>query len=159
MPIAYTPFLRTDLIKKESYTYSLPNKSGTIALLDDVPGVELYQFNGYCEFIGNNIRGTVIFSFLNNDLGIYQEGVNSINSATAFGALISYLAKTNYNLATGFILHTNTYKTNKIYGITGSNNFFGVFTYDDEGNDEPYYQDMKGINYADCTLEVEKILG
>lgn len=130
----YTPLLRATNIGKGSYTYSLPNKSGTIALLDDVQGagggVELYQYDleAYISGGGDNLYDIWFTAkFFKSDKDIYQEGVNQISSMTSLNILISHIIKQNqqYENATGWCDQNNVGEY-LIYGVTYSTRYNSI---------------------------------
>lgn len=138
---------------------TLPNKAGTIALLDDVPEA-VYLFNGEITFSGGNVQsGRVIVQFLHEGLDIFQEGGNLISSATNFDILVSHLRKGGVQIATGTLTLSGQGVLN-IYGITYDNtNGFTFFCINSSGERVNVSKNQNGVSLASGYIFATKILG
>lgn len=143
---------------------NLPNKAGTIALLDDVQEAksELYLFDFDITFAGGERRGQCTGQFLHDSLDLYTEGLNSINSSTSFDIFVSHLIKSDSQIATGKMIKNDASTYAFITSIAYDNEKgFGFIGYEGVTNISPIaiYKNQDNINTAACRCFVTKILG
>ena len=123
-------------------------------------GVELYCFSGTFNIHGTGVDGQIYITFLNDDLDLYQEGDNSISSATSFEIFVSHLIKGKLQIATGSIIDTRSgEQITTICAIGYSPRGFDILAKNSQGISVRYNQQQDALNTVSGTFVATKILG